>query len=234
EQENKDVTNEMNVKNNRRKKPQSKSKAAKKAIQYNKVRSQLEKIGLFRTNFVEGDICSVCVDSDVEDVQVYCDGCNVCVHRQCYGIVRIPQVWGQLFFFFKKKKNHPFYSHILNMYTKSEWYCDVCASNGNKKPETDIVCDICKTNVDKAFKQTSPENTWVHISCALWLTGPVFENTTTLTPVKNISAIDSQRYALRCIFCQKQKGACLQCELCTVAYHVPCANRGTALLELRE
>ncbi len=75
---------------------------------------------------------------------------------------------------------------------------------------------------------------WVHVSCALWLTGPKFEKVESLTPVYGIEEIDGERYELKCIFCKRKKGACLQCELCLNSYHVPCAARGTATLELRE
>ncbi len=43
-------------------------------------------------NVEEVGMCDICGDgaSDGDDRIVYCDGCNVAVHQECYGIRRIP------------------------------------------------------------------------------------------------------------------------------------------------
>jgi hypothetical protein len=41
----------------------------------------------------DDDLCACCLDGDVYDDNniIYCDGCNVAVHQQCYGITEVPE-----------------------------------------------------------------------------------------------------------------------------------------------
>eukprot|EP01084_Bolivina_argentea_P037354 69085_1 len=183
------------------KRPKSVGKRKKKRVnKKQKDELKLEAIGLTRTDFVEGDLCSVCCE-EVDDIGVYCDGCDVFVHMQCYGITRKPT-------------------------RKEEWFCDPCTRDLNLMRDNGrhMECVICETNTDHAYKAVKKKNTWAHTSCALWITGCNFVNKKTLSPI-SIDDVDPDRYKLRCIFCKKRGGACLQCELCTNSFHVPCGLR---------
>ena len=47
---------------------------------------------------------------------------------------------------------------------------------------------------------------WVHLSCAMWIPGPIV---TPKTPVR-MSKIDTKRFSLQCIICgRKNCGACI-------------------------
>lgn len=39
------------------------------------------------------DVCGVCFDGTSDDTNqiVYCDGCDIAVHQDCYGILLIPE-----------------------------------------------------------------------------------------------------------------------------------------------
>lgn len=52
---------------------------------------------IIKNNFVPFDTpestCNICSFSDVSEINnlIYCDGCNLCVHQECYGVPIIPQ-----------------------------------------------------------------------------------------------------------------------------------------------
>ena len=72
---------------------------------------------------------------------------------------------------------------------------------------------------------------WVHLSCALWIPGPVV---TPKTPVR-MNKIDTKRFGLQCIICgRKNCGACMQCQYskCMISFHVECARRANYFLEV--
>ena len=48
---------------------------------------------------------------------------------------------------------------------------------------------------------------YVHLSCAMWIPGPVIKPK---APVK-LGKLDPARFSLRCIICGKKEGACIQC-----------------------
>lgn len=89
----------------------------------------------------EDDGCDVCQSSDAEpaDPIVFCDGCNVAVHANCYGNplrIGVPE---------------------------GDWFCAQCQS-GNAESRTCCLCPM----TEGAMKQTI-DGKWAHISCAVFV-----------------------------------------------------------------
>jgi PHD-zinc-finger like domain/PHD-finger len=107
-------------------------------------------------------VCSVCCDgkTSFENPLVYCDGCDLGVHRYCYGISDIPE---------------------------GDYYCDSCSyvkevrRTNSKAAIKDLVCCLCPIT-GGALKLTS-DGRWAHVSCALWLPGCWIANLRTMSPI---------------------------------------------------
>lgn len=89
----------------------------------------------------EDDACDVCQSSDAEpaDPIVFCDGCDVAVHANCYGNplrIGVPE---------------------------GDWFCAQCQS-GNPESRTCCLCPM----TEGAMKQTI-DGKWAHISCAVFV-----------------------------------------------------------------
>lgn len=89
----------------------------------------------------EDDGCDVCQSSDAEpaDPIVFCDGCDVAVHANCYGNplrIGVPE---------------------------GDWFCAQCQS-GNPESRTCCLCPM----TEGAMKQTI-DGKWAHISCAVFV-----------------------------------------------------------------
>lgn len=82
-----------------------------------------------------------------------------------------------------------------------------------------------------AIPSTETLYEWVHLSCAMWIPGPIV---TPKTPVR-MSKIDTKRFSLQCIICgRKNSGACIQCQYskCMISFHIECARRANYFLEV--
>lgn len=95
------------------------------------------------------DVCVVCLDGVSEDANqiVYCDGCNMAVHQECYGIRSLP---------------------------KRAWLCERCTIQ-KRDPSANVDCALChnKSNI-AAIKQTTTGE-MVHVICALWIPETKFQ-----------------------------------------------------------
>lgn len=164
--------------------------------------------------YPEGDLqCEICAESDTSNanVLVLCDGCDLAVHQECYGVPHVPE---------------------------GPWLCRKCmllgtgsSSNVNSASSINIsstssapsLCALCPWP-EGALKQTT-DRRWVHSVCAHWCNAHIL-NTIYQEPV-DLSDIHKQRWRLRCSLCKIPSGAPLQCsnEKCHVAYHVLCARK---------
>lgn len=165
----------------------------------------------------ESDICAVCLkgESWVDNTIVFCDGCDVAVHQQCYGVRRLP---------------------------KGEWRCDVCRSGSTSAA---VECTLCgRSGAAGAMKptnrksdaegSTASKQEWAHVFCAMWVPEVVFGDAATKKPVQ-VDDIPRARYKLRCTVCKKtSKGACIQCchGRCAVAFHPMCALVGKLRMKI--
>lgn len=167
--------------------------------------------------------CSICEISDATDVDplVYCDECNLPVHKLCYGIVAIPD---------------------------GDWFCNVCKywkRKRSKDPLCDpnscpLKCSLCEQ--DKGAmkelyrpKKDDPER-WAHIVCALFIDEVRFHDAETSTGIiiddipreKKVGAINGRK----CAFCSNG-GYIVKCnceDKCNKWFHVTCAQSKQLLL----
>lgn len=176
--------------------------------------------------------CAVCSEESapVEDNPlVFCDGCNVCVHKACYGILSIPT---------------------------GDWFCSKCAylrakSKGQageaptavtdldtKKNSQTVSCQLCPSK-EGALKKTN-YGKWAHVVCALYIKEASFQNTDHMEPII-LNEIPKHRFQQTCYICvenghqaEATTGACSICEkaACKKAFHVTCAQRKGLLCEI--
>lgn len=95
------------------------------------------------------DVCVVCLDGVSEDANqiVYCDGCNMAVHQECYGIRSLP---------------------------KRAWLCERCTLL-RRNPNANVDCVLCHNKSTlSAIKQTTTGE-MVHVICALWIPETKFQ-----------------------------------------------------------
>lgn len=151
--------------------------------------------------------CAICnfSDSHPENSIVFCDGCNIAVHQECYGVVFIPE---------------------------GSWYCRKCMVTGMNN--TSISCKFCPST-SGAFKQTStgdwahvlcglwiPELSFANITYM----EPIINQ-------ENIPKSRWRLTCFICN--KKNNGCCIQCvnKNCFTAYHPTCAKRSGLFLNLK-
>eukprot|EP01083_Nonionella_stella_P044278 119274_1 len=158
------------------------------------------------------EICSVCrneLDVADDDTVFFCDICNMGIHPICYGI--LPE-------------------EVANI-KANPWSCHRCTKIGAKNVE----CSLCPNTDDQAFTDTD-DGKWIHVSCSLYIPGPLYKDADHRTGVYNLNSIERSRMKMKCSVCRVKGGAVLQCGFkgCFTAYHVPCAARHGCCLEERE
>ncbi|KAI0983279.1 hypothetical protein GJ496_010418 [Pomphorhynchus laevis] len=147
-------------------------------------------------------VCEVCRSPDAQDndEMVFCDGCNLCVHQSCYGIKEIPE---------------------------GDWLCGPC-SKGICKGNVSCMLCVCRTGALKPVgsnSQSSLDQKWCHICCALWIPETSIGDLKLMEPIIGIQKIPQARWSLLCYICKVREGACVQCAVksCLKAFHVTCA-----------
>lgn len=153
--------------------------------------------------------CAICDDGDCENTNaiVFCDGCDLAVHQECYGVPFIPE---------------------------GQWLCRRCQLVGRGTPASDIPNCIFCPNSEGAFKQTTAMR-WAHLLCAIWIPEVSLGNTTFMEPVQDVEKVPKTRWRLTCYICKQKMGACIQCgnKACYEAFHVTCARRGRLFLKMK-
>ena len=169
------------------------------------------------------DACHVCNEQlmdywDVNDQILLCDGCDVQVHKSCYGIQKIPD---------------------------GEWLCAGCEDGVSNLIENGRgMCALCPTPKG-ALARIKPKSkfstNWrapgyhAHVVCALTLPEISFSKAVdndkkALESGSSVLRIDaskltSSRMTLKCEICEEE-GACTQCAMkkCYKAFHPLCAR----------
>ncbi|ORY19799.1 hypothetical protein BCR34DRAFT_595247 [Clohesyomyces aquaticus] len=153
--------------------------------------------------------CAICDDGDCENTNaiVFCDGCDLAVHQECYGVPFIPE---------------------------GQWLCRRCQLVGRGTPVSEQPGCIFCPNIDGAFKQTTTMK-WAHLLCALWIPEVSLGNTTFQEPVQDVEKVPKTRWKLSCYICKQKMGACIQCghKSCFEAFHVTCARRAQLCLRMK-
>ncbi|OAG06839.1 uncharacterized protein CC84DRAFT_1163139 [Paraphaeosphaeria sporulosa] len=153
--------------------------------------------------------CAVCDDGDCENTNaiVFCDGCDLAVHQECYGVPFIPE---------------------------GQWLCRRCQLVGRGTPVSEQPGCIFCPNIDGAFKQTTAMK-WAHLLCAMWIPEVSLANTTFQEPVQDVEKVPKTRWKLTCYICKQKMGACIQCghKSCFEAFHVTCARKARLCLKMK-
>ncbi|KAF2641709.1 hypothetical protein P280DRAFT_283133 [Massarina eburnea CBS 473.64] len=153
--------------------------------------------------------CAICDDGDCENTNaiVFCDGCDLAVHQECYGVPFIPE---------------------------GQWLCRRCQLVGRGTPVSEQPGCIFCPNLDGAFKQTTAMK-WSHLLCAMWIPEVSLANATFQEPVQDVEKVPKTRWKLTCYICKQKMGACIQCghKSCFEAFHVTCARRARLCLKMK-
>ncbi|KAJ4326345.1 hypothetical protein N0V94_000020 [Neodidymelliopsis sp. IMI 364377] len=153
--------------------------------------------------------CAICDDGDCENTNaiVFCDGCDLAVHQECYGVPFIPE---------------------------GQWLCRRCQLVGRGTPVSELPGCIFCPNVDGAFKQTTAMK-WAHLLCAMWIPEVSLGNATFQEPVQDVEKVPKTRWKLSCYICKQKMGACIQCghKSCFEAFHVTCARKARLCLRMK-
>ncbi|KAH7078280.1 PHD-zinc-finger like domain-containing protein [Paraphoma chrysanthemicola] len=153
--------------------------------------------------------CAICDDGDCENTNaiVFCDGCDLAVHQECYGVPFIPE---------------------------GQWLCRRCQLVGRGTPVSEQPGCIFCPNIDGAFKQTTAMK-WAHLLCAMWIPEVSLGNATFQEPVQDVEKVPKTRWKLSCYICKQKMGACIQCghKSCFEAFHVTCARRARLCLRMK-
>jgi NuA3 HAT complex component NTO1 len=171
----------------------------------------------------EDSTCAVCDDGEGENSNaiVFCDGCNLAVHQDCYGVPYIPE--GQ------------WLCRKCTVAPESRVECILCPNEGGAFKQTStgkwahLLCAIWVPecilgnptfmepieNSDKIPKQR-----WKLVSCFVFYYAAFF---------------NSRDSCQVCSICKVKQGACIQCNknTCVTAFHVSCARRQKLLSPMK-
>ncbi|CAL9700307.1 unnamed protein product [Knipowitschia caucasica] len=111
------------------------------------------------------------------------------------------------------------------------WSCDRCA-------EECITAECCLCNLRGGALKKTLDDKWAHVMCAIALPEVRFGDEAKRSPI-DTSRIPTQRFKLKCSYCQKrclgkrQYGACIQCSYgrCPTSFHVTCAHAAGVSIE---
>lgn len=107
------------------------------------------------------------------------------------------------------------------------WKCSPCQTGKTKFAK----CQLCMVK-QGALKQTT-DNKWVHVICALFTDGVLFEDHETMEPI-DISKVSKTKLNKRCTFCYNSLGYCCLCanRNCKNRLHITCAQKHKTLKEI--
>lgn len=155
---------------------------------------------------LDDQACCICGESECDNSNaiVYCDGCDMACHQECYGVTHIPE---------------------------GQWLCKKCSFSRARRRNKKGACIFCPSQVG-AFKMTN-QKTWGHVICALWIP-EVKIGGRHMEPICRVRDVPRSRWKLHCYICKQRMGACIQCArgTCVQAFHVTCARRAGLQMEM--
>ncbi|KAG5355900.1 NuA3 HAT complex component NTO1 [Yarrowia sp. B02] len=155
---------------------------------------------------LDDQACCICGESECDNSNaiVYCDGCDMACHQECYGVTHIPE---------------------------GQWLCKKCSFSRARRRNKKGSCIFCPSQVG-AFKMTT-QKTWGHVICALWIP-EVKIGGRNMEPISHVRDVPRSRWKLHCYICKQRMGACIQCArgTCVQAFHVTCARRAGLQMEM--
>lgn len=150
--------------------------------------------------------CVICDDAECDNSNaiVFCDGCDIAVHQECYGVPFIPE---------------------------GDWLCRLCSESRRRRFK--ISCVFCPNKLG-AFKQTEngswahllcalwlPETSVADLAYMEPICG------VSQVPKSRFSH-------LVCYICRERMGACIQCahKGCFQAFHPTCARKARLCMQM--
>lgn len=115
---------------------------------------------------------------------------------------------------------------IENIDADEIWKCSPCKVGISES----VICELCLQS-DGAFKPTCAGK-WVHVVCALFTDGVIFENKDKMEPI-NLSNVSKNKLNKTCGYCLKAEGFCCLCsqKKCPQRIHITCAQRNNGIEE---
>ncbi|KAJ8601553.1 hypothetical protein CTAYLR_005237 [Chrysophaeum taylorii] len=180
--------------------------------------------------------CGVCGSphSEEGDALVFCDGetCQVAVHQLCYGLNELPpesDPWlCEPCMEAKAARNGQTKDEVVGK-EEEKSKCVVCRLPSHPafamKRATLLERDQAM-KIDKKVRGRGTEiNSWVHVTCALWIPETSFIDHDNLE-VAIAGDLNKERATLKCELCGL-KGQCVQCckKRCAAAFHPICILR---------
>ena len=166
------------------------------------------------TKFKQLLICSICLSDESLEIDeiVECDCCSITVHESCYGLINPNEEVESL-------------DSEASSNTTEPWFCDACKAN---RRVNELNCELCPKQ-GGIMKQTETGR-WVHLVCALYISGVAFSNTQQLSGI-TLFEMNYERWAARpCSLCEDERfartGVCISCDagMCRNYFHVTCAQ----------
>lgn len=160
-------------------------------------------------------ICCACLGDRSDDTNeiVECDSCGISVHEGCYGISDSTSI-----------------SSTVSSCSTEPWFCEACKAN-----VAEPCCELCP-NKGGIFKETDVGK-WVHLVCALYVSGVAFGEVDHLSSVTLFEMQYSKWGAKSCSLCEDirfaRTGVCIGCDagMCKTYFHVTCAQAAGLLSE---
>lgn len=157
------------------------------------------------TELADTSVCNICFngESSVGNPIVFCEKCNVPVHKYCYGLPDIPD---------------------------DDWFCQTCSARRDHAFEGKLQCRLCPQEWG-VLKQVRGSG-WAHVFCAVVIPDVNFGDIRKMEPIENVesSILRSKRESLQCNVCHLNHGACIRCSYilddgsqCSAAFHPLCA-----------
>lgn len=141
--------------------------------------------------------CDVCFEGDSDELNeiIFCDGCDIAVHQNCYGVATVPR-------------------------GEDPWFCLRCSA---PDPEA-VLCVLCPLKKG-AMKPLATEGSspgagppqgavlppvqHAHLFCAQWVPETYIREGD--GAVMNVEGVLRERYKLTCVLCKVKQGVCIQC-----------------------
>ena len=145
----------------------------------------------------DDEVCAVCQDggSDENDPILFCDRCDVPVHKECYRVTKVPE---------------------------GEWLCDPCTKNVNAPGCAYCPNGGGSSGAAMKLVENGTEQRWACVNCVNFLPELYYQGDDRTARGKVDPARFRLKCSLNCAH---KGGAKVQCcyKQCTVAFHVKCA-----------
>ena len=170
-------------------------------------------------------VCAVCFDkaSPEDNPILYCDRCNLTVHRICYGLQSVPDGdWFCSWCQHQRDRAKQAKRRSATSITASS--TALTFASPSPSPDPSYPCALC-THRGGALKPTT-DGRWAHILCAMLVPRARLKDVSRMEPVAGLEeALAAQRQHGRvCTVCNIDYGCCASCshKQCNTVFHPHC------------